>query len=194
MIVGITIFVSLFVFIMVQNTPLQPQSCTESESGDCIFSFSMNIDGKNRDYDGFPTVDKVNKPIEFNGVRFVYTGSSTPEIDGINCDNAFPRAINSTLGHHAPIIVNYDGYFQVNETRHFTATLTNGQTKSLVLCWNGNAKPKVIQMFDSGSLTGPMFCPSKTNWFDENKTTGIIQYEYCSPNSPYYDRYIAEAR
>lgn len=49
---------------MIQNTPMQPQSCTESESGDCFFRFSMNIDGKNRDYDGFPTVDKVNKPID----------------------------------------------------------------------------------------------------------------------------------
>ncbi|HEU5222047.1 MAG TPA: hypothetical protein VFU58_08310, partial [Candidatus Nitrosotalea sp.] len=67
------------------------------------------------------------------------------------------------------------------------------QTKSIVLCWNDNVHPKVIQMFDSG-LGGPMFCPSKTSWFDDNKTAGIIQDEYCSPNSPTYDRYIAEIR
>ncbi|MGI0094666.1 MAG: hypothetical protein ACREA8_11285, partial [Nitrosotalea sp.] len=160
----------------------------------CIYSFGMGLDNKTQNYNGFPIVNKVDKPVDFDGVRFVYTGNSTPETDGINCDNVFPRAINSTLGHHIPIIVNYDGYFKVNETHHFTATFANGPTKSLILCWNNGMHPKVIQMFDSGSLTGPMFCPSKTNWFDDNKTAGIIQDEYCSPDSPYYDRYIAEVR
>lgn len=153
----------------------------------------MGLDNENRNYHAFQVINIVNKPVEFDGIKFVYVGSSTPSDDGINCDTVFPRAINSTLGHHPPEIVNYGGYFKINETRHFTATFANGQTKYLTLCWNGHATPKVIQMSDSG-LGGPMFCPQKTNWFDENKTAGMIQDEYCSPNSPYYDRYIAEAR
>ena len=195
-IIGITVFaiiVSLYVLIKIQNEPVQPQECHGSDSTNCIYSFEMWLDNKNRNYNYFPIIDEVNKPVELDGIKFMYNGNSTPEIDGMNCDNEFPRAINSTTGHHPPIIVNYDGYFKVNETRHFTATLANGQTKSIVLCWNDNVHPKVIQMFDSG-LGGPMFCPSKTSWFDDNKTAGIIQDEYCSPNSPTYDRYIAEIR
>ncbi|MGI0060075.1 MAG: hypothetical protein ACREBJ_09950 [Nitrosotalea sp.] len=183
----------LFFILTIQNEPILPQECSGSESTNCIYSFGMWLDNKNRNYNAFPITSQVNKPVEFDSVIFSYTGSSTPDIDGINCDNVFPRAINSTTGHHLPLIVNYDGYFKINETRHFTTTLANGQTKYLTLCWNYNAQPRVRAMSDSG-LGGPMFCPQKTSWFDDNKTAGIIQDEYCSPNSPAYDRYIAEVR
>ena len=188
----LAITISVYVFLLIQNEPIRPQHCQDN-STNCVYRFSMWIGNKSKNYDAYPIVDEVNKPIEFDGMRFVYTERSAPETDGVNCDNVFPRAINSTTGHHSPIIVNYGGYFKINQTRHFTATFANGQTKSLTLCWNGHATPKVIQMSDSG-LGGPMFCPQKTIWFDENKTAGIIQDEYCSPNSPYYDSYIAEAR
>ncbi|MGI0088292.1 MAG: hypothetical protein ACREBI_10125 [Nitrosotalea sp.] len=187
---ALAITVSVYVFLLIQNEPIRPQSC-QGNSTNCIISGGMWIDNRSKNYDAFPITNELNKPVEFDGIRFVYTGSSTPEKDGVNCDNVFPRAINSTTGHHPPIIVNYEGYFKINQTRHFTAKFANGQVKSLTLCWNGRATPKVIQMSDSG-LGGPMFCPQKTSWFDENKTAGIIQDEYCSPNSPYYDRYIAE--
>ena len=184
---------SVYVFLLIQNESIRPQECSGSESTNCIYSFSMELDNENRNYSAFQVINTVSKPVEFGGIKFVYVGSSTPSDDGINCDTVFPRAINSTFGHHPPEIVNYGGYFKINETRHFTATFANGQTKYLTLCWNGHATPKVIQMSDSG-LGGPMFCPQKTSWFDENKTAGIIQDEYCSPNSPYYDRYITETR
>ena len=187
------IIVLFFIFITIQNEPIRPQECQGSESNNCIYSSSMWIDNKSRNYDAFPIIHEVNRPVEFNGVRFAYVGSSNPNIDNMNCDNLFPREINATFGHHLPTIVNYGGYFKVNETRHFIAMFTNGQTKSLTLCWNDTVKPRVIQMSDSG-FGGPMFCPSQISWFDENKTAGIIQNEYCSPDSPYYDRYIAEIR
>ncbi|MDE1764731.1 MAG: hypothetical protein KGI27_00510 [Thaumarchaeota archaeon] len=189
---ALAIVVSVYAFLLIKNQPIRPQVCNGSESTDCIYSFGMWLDNKNRNYNAFPIINKVNKPVEFDGIRFVYTGSSTPKIDGINCDNVFPRAINSTTGHHPPIIVNYDGYFHVNETRHFTATLADGQVKTLTVCWRGNAMPKVIQMSEDFGTGGPMLCPSKTDWFDENKTAGITQEEYCSLNSPTHDRYIAE--
>jgi hypothetical protein len=151
----------------------------------------MEVNNESRIYDGFPIATEINKPVEFDGVRFVYTGSSTPEVDGINCDNVLPRAINSTSGHHQPIIVNYDGYFKINETRHFIATFPDGQVKSLTVCWIGHTMPKVIQMCENLSCGG-MFCPSETSWFDSNKTAGIIQGERCTPNGPYYDKYVAE--
>jgi len=186
---ALIITASVYVFLFIQNEPMRPQHCQDN-STNCIYSFSMWIDNKSRNYDAYSITDKVNKPVEFDGIRFIYAGNSTPETDGMNCDNVFPREINSTTGHHPPMIVNYGGYFKINQTQHFTATFANGQTKYLTLCWNGHATPKVIQMSDSG-LGGPMFCPQITSWFDENKTAGIIQDEYCSSNSPYYDRYIA---
>ncbi|MFZ1077739.1 MAG: hypothetical protein WAN47_09965 [Nitrosotalea sp.] len=190
----LAITISVYVFLLIQNEPIQPQQCSESQLTNCISSFSMEIDNESKNYHKFQVMDTVNKPVEFDGIKFVYAGTSTPSTDGINCDAVFPRAINSTLGHHPPEIVNYGGYFKINETRHFTATFPNGQTKSLTLCWNGNARAKVTQMIDSGLGIGPMFCPSRTSWFDDNKTAGIIQDEYCSSDSPYYDNYIAEVR
>ncbi|MGI0047086.1 MAG: hypothetical protein ACREBB_07870 [Nitrosotalea sp.] len=191
---ALVITISVYVFLLIQNEPIRPQSC-QGNSTDCTYSFTMGLDDhENRNYDAFPVINIVNKPVEFDGIKFAYTGSSTPDADGINCDNVFPRAISSTTGHHPPIIVNYDGYFKINETRHFTATFADGQTKSLTLCWNGQAIPRVTQMMDSGIGGGLMFCPSKTNWFDDNKTAGIIQDEYCSTNGLYYDKYIAETR
>lgn len=187
----LAVTVLVYVFLLIQNQPMLAQVCQGSQSDNCISSFSMEVGNESKNYDAFP-IHEVNKPVELDGIKFAYTGSSTPDADGINCDTVFPRAINSTLGHHPPEIVNYGGYFKINETRHFTATFANGQTKFLTLCWNGMASPKVTPMIDSGLGLGPMFCPSKTSWFDDNKTAGIIQDEYCSLNSPYYDRYIAE--
>lgn len=189
----LAITISVYVFLLIQNQPIVAQACQGPQSDNCISRFSMEQDNESKNYDAFP-IPAVNKPVELDGIKFAYTGSSTPDADGINCDNVFPRAINSTLGHHPPEIVNYDGYFKVNETRHFTATFANGQTKFLTLCWNDMARPKVTQMIDSGLGIGPMFCPSRTSWFDDNKTAGIIQDEYCSDGSQDYDRYIAEAR
>ncbi|MGH2611670.1 MAG: hypothetical protein ACRDFB_01315 [Rhabdochlamydiaceae bacterium] len=190
---ALAIVISVYAFLLIQNEPIRPQSCQGSQSNNCIYNFGMWMDNRSNNYDAYPVTDKVNKPVEFDGMRFVYTGSSTPDKDGTNCDNIFPREINSTTGHHPPIIVNYGGYFKINETRHFTATFANGQTKFLTLCWNDHVMPKVIEMSDSG-LGSPMFCPSKTSWFDDNKTAGIIQGEYCSPDSPDYDKYIAEKK
>src|SRR5574337_396098 len=190
-IAALIIVISVYVFLLIKNQPVRPQHCTESQSNNCIYSFGIWMENSSKNYDSYPIIDKIGKMVEFDGIKFVYTGSGTPDEDGVNCDNVFPRAINSTVGHHQPVIVNYGGFFKINETRHFTATLVNGQTKSLVLCWNGNATPKVIQRSDSG-LGGPMFCPQRTTWFDENKTAGIIQDEYCSTSNPYYDNYIAE--
>ena len=188
----LAITISVYAFLLIQNEPILAQECSGSQSDNCIYSFSMEVDNESKNYDAFP-IHEANKPVELDGIKFAYTGSSTPDADGINCDNIFPRAMNSTTGHHPPIIVSYGGYFKINQTRHFTATFENGQTKFLTLCWNGMASPKVIQMSDSG-LGGPMFCPSQTSWFDDNKTAGIIQNEYCSPNSPDYYRYIVETR
>lgn len=190
---ALAIVISVYVFLLIQNQPIRPQVCNGSESTDCIYNFTMWTDNKNRDYNAFPIINETNKPIEFDGVKFIYAGSSTPEADGINCDNVFPRAINFTTGHHPPVIVNYDGYFHVNETRHFTATFATGQVKTLSVCWRENAIPKVTHMCENLGC-GPMLCPSKTDWFDENKTAGIMQEEYCSLNSPAHDRYIAEVR
>lgn len=187
---ALVISISVYAFLFIQNQPVRPQVCSGSESTNCIYSFTMGMDNQSKNYDAFPVTNET-KPVEFDGVKFTYTGSSTPEADGVNCDNVFPRAINSTSGHHPPIIVNYDGYFHINETRHFTATFANGKTKTLTVCWRGNAVPNVKQMCENLSC-GPMFCPSKTDWFDENKTAGIIQEEHCSLNSPTHDRYIAE--
>ena len=184
---ALTITISVYVFLLIQNQPILTQVCQGSQSDNCISSFSIEQDNESKNYDAFP-IPEANKPVELDGIKFAYTGSSKPDADGINCDNVFPRAINSTLGHHPPEIVNYGGYFKVNETRHFAATFANGQTKSLTLCWNGMARPKVTQMIDSGLGIGPMFCPSRTSWFDDNKTAGIIQEERCTS-----DIYIAEA-
>jgi hypothetical protein len=135
-IVGIVVsatIVSFFVLMMIQNEPIRPQECHGSESTNCIYSFGMLVDNKIRNYNAFPIINEVNKPSEFDGIRFAYVENGTLDADNINCSDVFPRAMNSTTGHHTPIIVNYDGYFKVNETLHFTATLANGQTKSLTL-------------------------------------------------------------
>ena len=189
----LVIVIAVYAFLLIQNQPIRPQECGGSASANCIYNFTMQLGTESRDYNAYPVINETNKPVEFDGIKFSYGGSSTPQQDGINCDNAFPRSINSTMGHHPPIIVDYNGYFHVNETRHFTAILANGLVKQLTVCWRGNAVPKVIQMTDSG-LGGPMFCPSKTDWFDENKTAGIIQEEYCSLNGSYHNRYIAETK
>lgn len=183
---ALTITISVYVFLLIQNQPILTQVCQGTQSDNCISSFSMEQDNESKNYDAFP-IPAANKPVDLDGIKFAYTGSSTPDADGINCDTIFPREMNSTLGHHSPEIVNYGGYFKINETRHFTATFANGQTKFLTLCWNGMARPKVTQMIDSGLGIGPMFCPSRTSWFDENKTAGIIQEERCTS-----DIYIAE--
>lgn len=183
---------SVYGFLLVNNAPRSPVPCQPNESGDCLLPFSMVIDDKSLTFDSFP-ITRETKPVQFDGVRFAYTGSSTPEKDGVNCTGVFPRAFNSTVGHHPPIVVPYGGYFQINETRHFEVKFADGLTESLVLCWNGLATPKVIQMSDSG-LGGPMFCPQKTTWFDKDKTAGIVQDEYCSRPGPYYDTYIARAK
>ena len=190
--VALVAAVSVYAFLLIQNQPVRPQDCSGSESNNCIYSFTMEVDNQSRNYDAFPVLNKT-KPVEFDGVKFTYTGISTPQTDGINCDNAFPRAINSTTGHRPPTIVRYDGYFHVNETRHFTAILADGKVKELTVCWRGNAVPKVVQSCENLSC-GLMFCPSKTDWFDENKTAGIIQEEICSLDSPNRDRYIAELK
>lgn len=186
---ALVLVVSVYVFLLFQNAAISPEEC-QGNSTDCRYSFNMNVDNTTRVYDGFPIINQPNKPVEFDGMKFVYTGVSTPEADGISCDNIFPRAINFTTGHHTSNPIIYDGYFKINETRHYTATFANGQTRYLVLCWNDHAISKVTHFSDT-LPGGPQYCPTKTSWFDENKTAGIIQGEYCSPNSPYYDKYVA---
>jgi hypothetical protein len=127
-----------------------------------------------------------------DNVTFLYTGSSTPEKDNLDCDTEFAREINVTFGHHPPI-VSYDGYYKVNETRHFTAKFQNGDIKQLVLCWAEFTKPKINQMSDvPGSLGGPIYIGWKINWFDENRSAAIVQHQYQTED--YYNAYIAEIR
>ncbi len=153
----------------------------------------MNIDGNNRDYDEAPVYNDLNRPVEFDDVIFVYTGSGTPHGDNVDCSTEFPRAINVTWGHHPPVIVMYGGYYKVNETRHFIATFPNGQTRSLTLCWAQFTQPKITEMSDSGIGGTPIFTGEKINWFDYNKTAAIIQHRYHE-DPQYYNEYIAEVK
>ncbi|MGI0068718.1 MAG: hypothetical protein ACREAN_00520, partial [Nitrosopumilaceae archaeon] len=142
-------------------------------------------------YDEAPVVNDLNRPVEFDDVKFVYVGSSTPQNDNMDCSTEFPRAINVTFGHHTPIIVQYGGYYSINETRHFTATFPNGNTKYLTLCWAELTQPKIISMTDSGAMSVPFFTGQKINWFDDNKTAAIVQHSY-QQDPQYYNTYIAE--
>ena len=189
---GITIVIvgTLLILVLLQYTPIKPERCDYYPNTTICRGTSMNIDGINRDYDEAPVFNDLNRPVEFDDIKFVYTGSSTPQNDNIDCSTDFPRAINVTFGHHPAIIVQYGGYYKVNETRHFTATFPNGKTKYLTLCWAQFTNPKIITMVET--LGGsPIFEGGKINWFDDNKTAAIVQHRYRA-DPQYYNTYIAE--
>ena len=150
---------------------------------------SMEVDNQNRNYDESRVYDYSNRTVEMDNVTFLYTGSSTPEKDNLNCDTEFPRTINVTFGHHLPIIV-FDGYYKVNETRHFAVQLADGTTNSTILCWAPFTKPKIIEMKDTGLGGVPIYNGMKITWLDENKTAGIVQHQYQTDD--YYNAYIAK--
>jgi len=170
---------------------IHPQRCEHYPNTTICHGISTEIDNQIRDYDESPVYDYLNRTIEMDNVTFLYTGSSTPEKDNLNCDTEFPRVINVTFGHHPPIVV-FDGYYAVNETRHFAVRLTDGTTNSTTLCWTQFTKPKIIEMKDTGLGGVPIYNGMKITWFDKNKTAGIVQHQYQTGD--YYNAYIAGIR
>lgn len=165
--------------------------CEYYPNNTVCLGMSMAIDNQNRDYDESPVYDYLNRPVEIDNVTFLYTGSSTPEKDNLNCDTEFPRTINVTFGHHPPIVV-FDGYHKVNETRHFAVRFADGTTNSTILCWAQFTKPEITEMKDTGLGGVPIYTGMKITWLDKNKTAGIIQHRYQTED--YYNEYIAEVR
>lgn len=170
---------------------IHPPRCEGYQNNMICHGMSTEVDNQNRNYDESPVYDYSNKTIEMDNVTFLYTGSSTPEKDNLNCDTEFPRAINITFGHHPPIIV-FDGYYKVNETRHFAVRLGDGTTNSTILCWSPFTKPKIIEMKDTGLGGVPNYIDTKVTWLDKNKTAGIVQHQYQTDD--YYNAYIAEVK
>lgn len=170
---------------------IHPPRCEYYPNTTICHGMSMNIDDQNRNYDESPVYDYLNRTVEMDNVTFLYTGSSTPEKDDLNCDTEFPRVINVTFGHHPPIVV-FDGYFKVNETRHFAVRFADGTTNSTTLCWSQFTKPKIIEMTDSGGLGVPIYSGMTITWLDKNKTAAIVQHQYQTED--YYNAYIAEVR
>ncbi len=170
---------------------IHPMICEGMPNHTICHGMSMIIDDQKRDYDESPVYDYLNKTVEMDNIMFLYTGSSTPEKDNLNCDNEFPRAINVTFGHHPPIVV-FDGYYKVNETRHFAVLLPDGTINSTTLCWAQFTKPKIIEMKDTGLGGVPLYNGMKITWLDKNKTAGIVQHQYQTQD--YYNAYIAEVR
>jgi hypothetical protein len=178
-----------------QSNPLpiiHPPKCEYYSNNTICHGMTTWVDNQIRDYDESQVYDYINRPVEMDNVTFLYTGSSTPEKDNLNCDIEFPRAINVTFGHHPPIVV-YDGYYKVNETRHFTVTLADGTINSISLCWTQLTKPKIIEMIDDGGMGTPIYSGMKINWLDKNKTAAIVQHQYQTDEN-YYNEYIAEVR
>ncbi len=188
--IAIVIVGSFLMVLSLQYVPIKPQRCDYYPNTTICHGTSMNIDGDNRDYDEAPVFNDLNRPVEFDDITFVYTGSSTPQNDNIDCNTAFPRAINVTWSHHPPVIVMYGGYYKVNETRHFTVMLPDGTTNSTTLCWSQFTKPKITEMIDSGGMGTPIYSGMKINWLDKNKTAAIVQHQYQTED--YYNAYIAE--
>ena len=170
---------------------IHPPRCEYYPNTTLCHGMSMEVDNQNRDYDESQVYDYLNRTVEMDNVTFLYTGSSTPEKDNLNCDTEFPRAINVTFGHHPPIVV-FDGYYKVNETRHFAVRLADGTTTSTTLCWTQFTKPKIIEMRDTGLGGVPTYNGMKITWLDKNKTAAIVQHQYQTED--YYNAYIAEVR
>lgn len=169
---------------------IHPQRCEYYPNTTICHGMNMEVDNQNRDYDESQVYDYLNRTVEMDNATFLYTGSSTPEKDNLNCDTEFPRAINVTFGHHPPIVV-FDGYYKVNETRHFAVRLADGTTNSTTLCWSQFTKPKITEMCDTLCLP-PLYTGMKITWLDENKTAGIVQHQYQTED--YYNAYIAEVK
>ena len=169
---------------------IHPPKCDYYPNDTICYEMTMWVDNQLRDYDESQVYDYLNRTVEMDNVTFLYTGSSTPEKDNLNCDIEFPSAINVTFGHHAPIVV-FDGYYKVNETRHFAVRLADGTTNSTALCWSQFTKPKITEMCDTLCLP-PIYTGMKITWLDENKTAGIVQHQYQTQD--YYNAYIAEIK
>ena len=170
---------------------IHPPRCEAYQNNMICHGMSMEVDNQNRNYDESQVYDYSNRTVEMDNVTFLYTGSSTQEKDKLNCDNEFPRTINVTFGHHLPIIT-FDGYYKVNETRHFAVRLADGNTNSTILCWAPFTKPKIIEMKDTGPGGVPIYSGMKITWLDKNKTAGIVQHQYQTED--YYNAYIAEIK
>ncbi|MEO9307588.1 MAG: hypothetical protein ABI342_04650 [Nitrososphaera sp.] len=170
---------------------IHPPKCEYYPNNTICHGMTTWVDNQIRDYDESQVYDSPNRPVEMDNVTFLYTGSSTPGKDNLNCDTEFPRAINVTFGHHSPIVV-YDGYYKVNETRHFTVTLADGTINSTSLCWTQLTKPKITEMIDDGGMGTPIYSGMKINWLDKNKTAAIVQHQYQTEG--YYNEYLTEVR
>ena len=153
---------------------------------------TLEVDNQTSQYVEVPLLEDQVVPIKLGGVTLYANGAQDTQIDGIDCSKFSPKEINITFGHHSPYVT-YDGYFVVNGTKHFAAILPNGTTSILKVCWPAsNMKPLINISEDTGSGGTPIYRGYQMEWFDENKTIGIMLHDYSQSGNDYYNKYLVK--
>lgn len=153
---------------------------------------SLDVNNQTLHYVEVPLIEDTVVPIKLGGITLYADGASDAQSDGIDCSKFIPQKINIVFGHHMPYIT-YDRYFEVNGTKHFAAIFPNGMTDLLKVCWPSSNMNSTINVSKDTGLGGtPMYSGYTIEWFDENKTVGIMLHDYSQFGNDYYNKYVVK--